>query len=849
MPEDKPYRLPTTVVPERYEIRLTPDLAAATFAGEEKISIQILKPVQQIVLNAAELEIQEASVTKPDGIRAKGEVTLDAANEQATLSFPENLTPGRWDLQIKFSGLLNDKLHGFYRSTYKDASGNEKRLASTQFESTDARRAFPCWDEPAMKAVFQVTLVVDKGLTAISNARVLRENVLPETGKKEVVFADSIKMSTYLVAFIVGEFEATNPVMVGSAPLRVWSVPGKKNLGKFGQEIGKFSLEHFSRYYGIAYPGDKLDLVAIPDFASGAMENLGAITFRETALLVDEGKATRSELERVADVVSHENAHMWFGDLVTMKWWNGLWLNEAFATFMEMLAVDAWKPEWRRWDSFTISRAAAMQVDGLKSTRPIEFPVEKPEEAAGMFDVLTYEKGASVLRMLEQYLGDVAFRDGIRLYLRKHEYANAETTDLWDALEESTREPVREMMDSWIFQPGYPLISVEKSAGGLVLSQRLFRYLRDEDIPQRRFHVPIFLRASTQAGVVTKVVLMTEPQQRIELPNAPDWAVVNAGGHGFYRVRYSSDLAEALKEGLQDKLSPVERFSLVNDAWATTLAGLTSLTDYLNMMELLRGETDLNVWTTVFISAHNLHRILDETQDRTLQQRLRGILTPALVHFGWSPREGESELDRQLRGELINALGTVAEDRACQQRTRDLSAQYEKQPESVERNLVPALVAVVAHTGGAAEYEKFYARFKSAATPQEETRYLFALASFRDSTVIDRTLQMTINGEVRTQNAPYLMRSMLLNKDAREKAWSFMKAHWDDMTRQYPDNSIPRMCDGIIGLATPELERDVRDFFARHPVKQGAKQMEQHLERLRIAVACKEQWKDLLREP
>ena len=847
MPEKKPHRLPTTVVPERYEIRLTPDLSAATFAGEEEVSIQVLEPVRQIVLNAAELEIQAVSATGVDGTLVKGAVTLDADNEQATLSFPELMTPGQRELQIKFSGILNDKLHGFYRSIYKDADGREKPLASTQFESTDARRAFPCWDEPAFKAVFQVRLVVDDSLTAISNARVIRETFLPQSGKKEVVFADSMKMSTYLVAFIVGEFEGTAPVMVGSAPLRVWSVPGKKHLGKFSQEIGKFSLEHFSGYYDIAYPGDKLDLIAIPDFASGAMENLGAITFRETALLVDEKKATRSELERVADVVSHENAHMWFGDLVTMKWWNGLWLNEAFATFMEMLAVDAWKPEWRRWDSFTISRAAAMQVDGLKSTRPIEFPVEKPEEAAGMFDVLTYEKGASVLRMLEQYLGADAFRDGIRLYLRRHEYANAETTDLWDALEESTKEPARALMDTWIFQAGYPLISVEKDGKELVLSQRIFRYLQDSDVPDRCWHVPVFVRAGIKGEIINKTVLLTERQMRVELPQPVDWAVVNAGGHGFYRVRYSSDLAAALKEGLQNRLSPVERFNLVNDAWATTLAGLTSLTDYLGLIDLFRNETDLNVWTTQIISWHHLYRIFDETQERSFQKRIRNILTAPVQHFGWSPREGETDLDRQLRGELINALGTVANDAACQERARELYAQYEKDPDSVERNLVPALVSIVAHIGAAADYEKFHAKFKNAQTPQEETRYLFALAVFRHQDLIDRTLQMTVSGEVRTQNAPYLMRSLLLNKEAREKAWLFMKARWEEMLRQYPDNSIPRMCDGIIGLVTPELESDVKDFFARHPVKQGAKQIEQHIERLRIAVACKERWKDLLR--
>jgi puromycin-sensitive aminopeptidase len=847
MPTKKSYRLPATVTPERYEIRLTPDLTNWTFAGEETVSLKVREPVREIALNAAELELHSASLRLKGGRALPAGITLDGENEQATFSFSETIEPGACELRIEFSGILNDKLHGFYRSTYKDAAGREKPLASTQFESTDARRAFPCWDEPAFKAVYQVTLVIDETLTAISNASVVNEKKLAGTGKKEIVFADTMKMSTYLVAFIVGEFEATDPVIIGKAPLRVWAVPGKRRLADFALAIGKASLEHFSRYYDIPYPGDKLDLIAIPDFASGAMENLGAITFRETALLVDAEKATRAELERVADVVSHENAHMWFGDLVTMKWWNGLWLNEAFATFMEMLAVDAWKPEWRRWDSFTVSRAAAMQVDGLKSTRPIEFPVERPEEAAGMFDVLTYEKGASVLRMLEQYLGAEAFRDGIRLYLGRHAYANAETTDLWDALEESTKQPVRALMDSWIFQAGYPLIAVSKDSGGLLLSQQIFRYLQDGSDRDRQWHVPIFVRAATRAGIINRTLLMTGREQRIQLDSDVEWAVVNAGAHGFYRVRYDGELLDSLQSGLREKLSAVERFCLVNDAWASTLAGLTTLADYLTLIELLRDEDDLNVWTAVIGSAHHLDRILDDGQWASLGQRLRDLLAPAVERFGWEPRRGESDLERQLRGDLIGALGTLGEDRATQARARELYARYEKSADGVDRNLIPALVSIIAHTGSNGDYENFYRRFKEAGTPQEETRYLFSLAHFRDSRLIERTLELTLNGEVRTQNAPYLMRGILLNKDARERAWSFMKEHWDEMLRQYPDNSIARMCEGIIGLVSAALEADVRAFFAGHPVKQGAKQMEQHLERLRVAVACKERWRESLR--
>ena len=847
MAEQKPYRLPTTVTPERYAIRLAPDLTTWTFAGEQTVTIQIHQPVGTIMLHAAELAIDSVAIKDANGKVLVGNVVLDNDNERACFSFPADLAPGRSELAIKFSGVLNDKLHGFYRSTYKGADGQDKPLASTQFESTDARRAFPCWDEPAIKAVYQVTLIVNEKLTAISNASVVRETLFAGTGKKEVVFADSMKMSTYLVAFIVGEFEATEPVMVGNAPLRVWAVPGKKRLANFAVDIGKASLEHFSAYYGLAYPGDKLDLIAIPDFASGAMENLGAITFRETALLVDSEKATRAELERVADVVSHENAHMWFGDLVTMRWWNGLWLNEAFATFMEMLAVDAWKPEWRRWDSFTVSRAAAMQVDGLKSTRPIEFPVEKPEEAAGMFDVLTYEKGASVLRMLEQYLGAERFRDGIRLYLRRHQYANAETADLWNALEDSTQQPVRALMDTWIFQPGFPLISVAREGRTLVLSQQIFRYIQDRTEVDSKWHVPIFLRVGTGAGTVNKTLLLTEMRQRVELSDDIDWAVVNAGAHGFYRVRYSTELADSLKGGLGKILSAVERFGLVNDAWATTLAGLTSLSEYLSLIELLRDEDDVNVWTSVIGSCHHLVRILDDGQRAGLEKRLRALFAAAVERVGWTVRTGESELTSQLRGDLIGALGTVADDKTTQERARELFAVYEKNPESIDRNLLPAIVSIVAHTGGAADYEKFVARFKNAQTPQEETRYLFALGNFPDAHLIDRTLDMTVNGEVRTQNSPYLIRGLLLNRHARDKAWSFLKARWADMVRLYPDNSIPRMCEGIIGLVTPELEADVKDFFSKHPVKQGTKQMDQHQERLRVAVACKERWRDLLR--
>ena len=827
------YRLPKTVTPRRYEIRLIPDLTQFTFAGEESVSIVVNSPTPEIVLNALELEIDKVSVERGKTSVA-GRAELDPKKERATLHFERPLDAGDWTLHIAFRGILNDKLHGFYRSQYQDASGKTHTVATTQFESTDARRAFPCWDEPELKASYKVTLVVDQNLAAISNARVESEKPSAIKGKKEVVFAETMVMSTYLVAFIIGEFDATAPVDAGT-PLRVVHVPGKSELSSFATQIGAFSLKYFANYYGLPYPGDKVDLIAIPDFASGAMENLGAITFRETALLVDEKTASRAEMERVADVVSHENAHMWFGDLVTMKWWNGIWLNEAFATFMEMLAVDKWKQNWRRWDSFSVSRAAAMAVDGLKSTRSIEFTVNSPEDARAMFDVLTYEKGASVLRMLEQYMGDEEFRKGISAYLRKHEYGNAETTDLWDALEASSKQPVRKMMDSWIFQPGFPMLRAEAGSDGksIKISQRRFFLLPDDTENTQLWHVPLMIRAKTERGIVSKKIVLTERETSVALDGKVEWALLNEGGHGFYRVNYAPTLLQSITHNLS-ALQPIERFGLVSDTWAATVSGLSPLSEFLKMARLFTAETDLNVWRALLGAFNYLDMIVSDEDRPALAAEVRKIVGPAFARLGWEPKPGEDELTRQLRGVLIANLGTVGDDREIQDKAQKLYARWEDNPSIADRDIAPALVSVLAYSGNAARYEEFKKKFKSARTPQEEQRYLFSLANFRDKALLSKTMNMTLDGEVRTQNAPYLMMSVLMNNAGRYEAWDFIRSHWEEMTRKYPDNALPRMCEGIVALL--DRQEEVTKFFHEHRVRLGGKIIDQHLERLAIAV-------------
>ncbi|MBI3355758.1 MAG: M1 family metallopeptidase [Nitrospirae bacterium] len=715
-------------------------------------------------------------------------------------------------------------------------------MAATQFEATDARRAFPCWDEPDFKAVFATTLVIHPRLTAVSNTLVTSESI--EAGTKVVRFADSIKMSTYLVAFIVGHIEATAPVFIGKTPLRLWTVPGKQSLTPFGQDIASASLKFFEGYYGIPYPGDKLDLLAIPDFASGAMENLGAITFRETALLVDQRTGTHDELERVADVVAHENAHMWFGDLVTMSWWNGLWLNEAFATFMEMLAVDAWKPEWKRWDTFSVSRAAAFSVDGLHSTRPIEYPVRAPKDADAMFDVLTYEKGASVLRMLEQHIGPAVFRDGVRDYLRTHAYGNADTKDLWVSLGHVAKQPVPELMDGWIFQPGYPLVTAHLLGDTeLVLSQQRFAYLPHDKFPEQRWQIPVQIRITAGNRTEHRRLLLTDRETRVALPRGVRQLLINEGGHGFYRVRYDAMLLQRVLDAGVARLEPTERFNLVSDAWATTISGLMPLSDYLHLTGHFTEERDKNVWVLLLDSFSFLNRIIPASERPAFEAFVRNRVTPAVNELGWTPRAGENDLVRQLRGELIGALGKLGNDPVIQQQAIEHYQQHRKDQATVDPNVVPALVSILAHVGNEARYDEFSERYRMAATPQEERRYLFALTAFQSLELLARTLACTINGGIRTQDAPFIVSTTMMSVYGRELAWNFVKTNWDQMDRLFPKQGVRRMCGGIVCLATPELEQDVREFFTSRKIDLGGKTLEQYLEQLRIAVTFREKTK------
>jgi len=844
-----PYRLPRSVIPVRYDLELQPDLAAGVFRGNAVITVDVTEPTTAITLNAADLEIDSAWLddeSSENRIEAES-ISLDESTERLAIELGALAGEGPWRLHLEFQGVLNDKLKGFYRSTFVDTAGDEQVLATTQFEATDARRAFPCWDEPELKAVFAVTLVVDQGLAALSNAQEISRSTRSD-GKVEVRFADTMRMSTYLVAFIVGPLDVTPPVDVNNTPLRVAYPRGKGHLTDYALDVGRFCLDFFADYYGIVYPGDKLDLAAVPDFAFGAMENLGCVTFREVLLLVDPDEVTQPELQGVTDVIAHELAHMWFGDLVTMKWWNGIWLNEAFATFMEMLATDAFRPEWDRWTTFGLSRTAAFDVDALKSTRPIEYPVESPEDAEGMFDILTYEKGAAVVRMLEQFLEPDRFREGIRLYLAKHQYGNTETTDLWDAIEEATDEPVRRIMDSWIFQGGFPVIDVDllDDGGTIRLTQERFGYAGDlgegdedlDELAATRWVVPIILTISMNGITTIERVLLDGDSVDIPVVEEIDWVLVNTEGTGFYRVRYAPDLRNAIAARAQTELSPIERYGLVDDTWAGVLAADLGAVDFLELVGSFTNETDLSVWQRIVGALNALDRLLDGEPRTRFQARVRALVRPAYDRLGPDPAPSESDRDRELRGVLFEALGDLGNDVDVQTRARQLYAD-DTAGTAVDPGLLAAAVRVIASTGSPDDFAEFERRFESAPTPQEELRFLSALADFEDPELMRRLLAMSITDRVRTQNAPYLLRRALTNRTGGKLAWFFVQDEWDTINERFPSNSIARMLEGIRSLSEPDIAPEVFVFFETHEVPQGDKILAQHLERLEVNVALR----------
>ncbi|MGH9171440.1 MAG: M1 family metallopeptidase [Acidimicrobiales bacterium] len=855
------YRLPRVALPQRYEIRISPDIPQGLFTGRVSIDVEVGEPVTELVCNASELELSKATLrpaSSSDTVELA--IRLDARLERAYFAAPSTIEPGAYKLECEFAGTFNEKLRGFYLSTFTDPDDVEQTLATTHFESHDARRAFPCFDEPDMKAVFSVTLDVDENLFAVSNGAEVATTALGD-GRKRVQFEDTMKMSTYLVCFVVGPLEASEPAYAGQTPIRVVTPLGKQHLAAFAIDVAVHALNWYTEYFDVPYPASKLDMVDIPDFAQGAMENLGCVTFRETDLLCDPETSSIPELTRIAEVIEHEIAHMWFGDLVTMKWWNGIWLNEAFATFMSLCCLDDYKPEWRRWVTFGREKDYALAVDALHSTRPIEFEVNAPEEAEAMFDALTYLKGGNVLRMLEQYLGRDRFRDGVRSYLKAHAYGNTETTDLWDAIESvAGGEPVRALMDTWIFQGGFPLVTAKRENGNVVLTQEPFSWLplaeheagggapsaigRDWLVPIRIADRPLDAtpEPSGGPGSVRAALLGPAPDgtDPLLVPTGDGLPVVNAGGSGTYRLRYQGRLFDEIASNL-DSLTALERYNLVSDTWAATLAGVSGLDDFLSLARSLKGEPDPNVWGVVTSAVGMLELAVAPSDMPKLEEFVRALFRPELDRIGFDSQPGEIPDIPRARSAFIQILGTIGADEGVRAHARAAFEASTAGGQPLPGDTAESILQVVSWCGDRETFDAMREHVEHPVDPLDQWRHLLAMAFTRDPDLVSELLSMSVS-EIRAQDAPYVIRILMGNRASGELAWNFVTENWDKLRSKFQAHAIPAMVGGVPRLADIDANGDAvtantaRAFLAEHDLGGHQRSINQHLERLSVNV-------------
>jgi puromycin-sensitive aminopeptidase len=852
MPSADAVVLPDNVRPVHYQITLQPYMDKFTFDGLEVIDIEVKEGTSEIVLNAAEMRVSAGMVIK-DGrwIRASA-ITQDEETETVNLAFPETIAAGPAQLDLRFAGELNDKLRGFYRSQYVNPEGEVSYLATTQFEATDARRAFPCWDEPACKATFQLTLNIPANLVAVSNTPILEQAGL-DAGFKSVMFNRTPIMSTYLMAFVVGDLTYLEQEAVNNTTVSVWTTRGKEEQGRFALETSARMLEFFNDYFGIPYPLEKLDHIAIPDFAAGAMENWGCVTYRETALLVDPANSSAGTRQRVAEVVAHEMAHMWFGDLVTMEWWDDLWLNESFASWMGTKAVDWLFPEWEMWTQFlTHDTSSALNLDGLRNSHPIEQPVNNPAEIGELFDAISYSKGGSVLRMLEHYLGEDDFREGLRLYIQRHQYANARTRDLWNALGEASGQPVAEIMYSWTSQTGYPVLeaSVNRSGESIEVGLSQSRFLYDEILDESEeqdttiWKVPVTARTASDAEPVRS--LMDAAESGLTLRPASygsgdEWVKVNPDQSGFFRVQYSDEEIERLKAPIASLTLPArDRLGLQSDAYALAKAGRIPASAYLNLVEAYSNENDASVASDLAAALNALDNLLSTEIFHTAYQAFgRRVFKPIGDRAGWDARTNEGHRDALLRSTALAQLGHFEDEATLSEARRRFDA-YVEDPSSLSADLRVAAFSMAAQRGDQALYDTMWDLEKSASLHEEKLRFLRALSGFPDPRLIQETLDRSLDDDhVRSQDTISVMVATATNPHGRELAWQFLKDNWDEFDRRYGEGgfAIMRLVSISGVFTTSEKREEVREFFDTHPVPSAERTIRQVLERMSNNIA------------
>ena len=861
MPSSEAVVLPSSVRPAKYTLKLQPDFEKFTFSGEETVAIEVTESVSQIVLNAVDLRVETATLSKDGAKISATNINVSSAEETLTLEFDQTISPGTASLALVFTGGLNDKLHGFYRSQYTGPDGQQQHLAATQFEATDARRAFPCWDEPAQKTSFEVTLVIPSHFVALSNTPVVDES---EAGPnlKIVRFAETPVMSTYILAFVVGDLTSVESQYADSGintKVAVWTTRGKEQQGHFALDTSVQLLSFFNEYFGIPYPLEKLDHIAIPDFAAGAMENWGAITYRETALLVDSENSSAGTRQRVAEVVAHEMAHMWFGDLVTMEWWDDLWLNESFASWMGTKAVDWLFPDWEMWTQFVnMDTNRALGLDGLKNSHPIEQEVRNPAEVNQLFDAISYSKGASVIRMLEQFLGPESFQRGLQGYLSSHQYGNARTEDLWSALEASSGQPVRSIMDSWTKQMGYPVLQVETTGAPaqreLIISQERFVYdrlLDGGDVDPEVWRVPVRVSNGAEEPIS---ILMDGRQVRLPLrapsdddsPAAP-WFKVNPQQTGFFRVNYQPEDWDNLVPAIRSlELPASDRLGIQNDAYSLSRAGMLPVTQFLALAGAYGNETDASVWGDLSSNLRDIDVLLTNEGTRDPYQSFaQAIFRPAIERVGWDAAPGEGHLDALVRSTVLSQAGSYGDPEVLDQ-ARQRFARYVEDPAAIHPDLRGVVLSLTGQTGDRTIYDQLWIMEKETALQEEKIRLLLALTRFSDLELLHETLERSLSEDVRNQDTISVVTGVGSNHRGRDLAWSFVKDNWAEFDRRYGSGGfgLMRLVSVCGNFTSSEQLDDVEQFFQEHPTPAAERTIRQAVERIKLNIHWLERNRD-----
>jgi aminopeptidase N len=826
-------RLPSNARPEHYALAITPNIPAATFAGAETIDLTLAAPSATITLNSLEIQIQ--SVTA-NGLA--GTVSYDPAKEQASFHFVKSLAAGHVVLKIAYTGILNEKLRGFYLS--KTAT---QTLAVTQFESTDARRAFPSFDEPALKATFDLALTVPKADTVISNTNVVSD--APGAGDTHtMVFARTPKMSTYLVAFLVGDFDCTSAGSADGIPIRVCSTPDKVKLTHFALSAAEHFLSYYDTYFGIKYPMPKLDLIAIPDFEAGAMENFGAITYRETDLLVDDQDGINAK-KNVASVVAHEMAHQWFGDMVTMQWWDNLWLNEGFATWMQDKAASEWHPDWHYEQGVAEELDGTLNTDASRTTRPIRATADTPAQIAEMFDGIAYGKAGAVIGMVEHWIGPDLFRQGVHNYLMAHLYANATAEDFWNAQTSTSHQPVDKVMASFVEKPGVPVIAFADAqpAGEPVRQKRFFLDpptggdKRDEEqatSTSRGWVIPVCLKT----GSTPKCQLVTADTAAVQMPAGAPFFYANADDKGYFRTAYSAAQLKAISAAAETQLSVPERIGYLGDRWALTRAGQGSVGDFLDLALALKRDPNSAILDSTLGTINQIRsRIANDSPDdrAKLDAVIRAQYEPVFEALGAKPATYDAQ---QIHTELYGALGEAGDPAIlgqAKQITDDLLS-----GRKVDSDLVDVSVALAATTGNAEFYDRILTVGQKSSDPGFQIEALQILTRFHDPALVVRTLDYATSGQVRNQDSWILIAIELNQRETRGIAWPWVQAHWDKVSAQLTTASGAQLVSATGSFCTVEERNQVASFFGTHKVEAAERSLAKALDSIDACVRVKQ---------